>query len=159
MNFQRPLLAFTLVLLCSEWGFAAAFTKPKILSPSVEAKWIANVKHHRTKDGRTVEDILAYAEKMRPRKFKAGKFDVAYNGATGAADTVAIGYWIGLKRSPDDAFVDLGYPMSPTGQVMAVPPEEVLTTALENGRDTFLRAVDDAYRMDCLSDPDGSPTC
>ncbi|KVC70841.1 hypothetical protein WI75_26245 [Burkholderia ubonensis] len=159
MNLQRSLLAFTLVLLCSEWGFAAALTKAKILSPSVEAKWIANVKHHRTKDGRTVEDVLAYAEKMRPRKFKAGKFDVAYNGATGTADTVAIAYWIGLKRSPDDAFVDLGYHMSSSGQVMAVPPEEVFTTALENGRDTFLRAVDDAYRMDCMSDPDGSPTC
>ncbi|KVZ78623.1 hypothetical protein WL24_22410 [Burkholderia ubonensis] len=159
MNLQRPLLAFTLVLLCSEWGFAAALTKAKILPPSVEAKWIANVKHHRTKDGRTVEDVLAYVEKMRPRKFKAGKFDVAYNGATGTADTVAIGYWIGLKRSPDDAFMDLSYHMSPTGQVMAVPPEEVFTTALENGRDTFLRAVDDAYRMDCLSDPDRSPTC
>lgn len=159
MNLQRPLLTLTLVLLCSEWCFAAAFTKPKILRPAIEAKWIANVKHHRTKDGRTVEEVLAYAAKMRPRKFKVGKFDVAYNGATGTANTVAIGYWIGLKRSPDDAFVDLGYHMSSSGQVMAVPPEEVFTTALENGRDTFLRAVDDAYRMECMSDPDGSQTC
>jgi len=81
------------------------------------------------------------------------------DGGTGAADTVAIGYWIGVKRLSDDAFVDLGYHMSPDGEVMAVPSEEVTSTALEGGRDTFLRAVDQTYRITCRPDPDDSAFC
>ncbi|AOI84389.1 hypothetical protein WI67_17705 [Burkholderia cepacia] len=103
--------------------------------------------------------MLSYAEKMRPRIFKAGRFEVGYNGATGVASSVSIGYWIGTKRAPDDAFVDLGYSMSPDGRVMPVPPDAHTATALENGRKAFLRAVDDAYRDACLSDPDHPPAC
>jgi hypothetical protein len=50
--------------------------------------------------------------------------------------------------------VDLGYPISPTGQVLPVPANEALTTALEGGRDAFLRAIDEAYRNECTSEPD-----
>ncbi|RQT87243.1 hypothetical protein DF041_29220 [Burkholderia cepacia] len=103
--------------------------------------------------------MLSYAEKMRPRIFKAGRFEVGYNGATGVAGSVSIGYWIGTKRAPDDAFVDLGYSMSPDGRVMPVSPNAHTATALENGRKAFLRAVDDAYRDTCLSDPDHPPAC
>ncbi|MGY6127021.1 hypothetical protein ACW9YV_16475 (plasmid) [Paraburkholderia strydomiana] len=117
------------------------------------------VKHHRTKDGATVAEVLAFAEKMRPRRFKAGQFDVAYNGATGTSETVTIGYWIGAKRSPDDAFADPGYHISSAGKVMPMPPEKVFTTALEKGRDAFLQAVDETYQMTCVPDLHGSPAC
>jgi len=85
------------------------------------------------------------AQKMRPREFKAGRFEIAYNGATGAAESVAIAYWIGSKRLPDDAFADLGYRMSPDGKVLATPSEQATSAALESGRATFLRAIDETY--------------
>lgn len=154
-----PIASVFLALLCAHWTTASAFSKPKVLPAAVEAKWIQAVKQHRTKDGATVSEVLAYAEKMRPRAFKAGRFDVGYNGATGVADTVAIAYWIGAKRSPDDAFVDLGYPMSPDGKVLAPLSAEETSAALEAGRDAFLRAVDETYRATCRPDPDDAPSC
>lgn len=148
-----------LALLCTHWATASALPKLKVLPAAVEAKWIQAVKQHRTKDGATVSDVLAYAEKMRPHKFKAGRFDVGYNGATGAPVSVGIGYWIGAKRLPDDAFVDLGYPMSADGRVMTPPSEEATSAALEGGRETFLRAVDETYRETCRPDPNDAPSC
>jgi hypothetical protein len=150
--------SIALVLFGTNLAVAATYPKLKVLPSAMEAKWIQSVKHHRTKDGSTVSEVLAYAERMRPRKFKAGRFEVGYNGATGSAETVGIGYWIGAKRSPDDAFVDLGYHMSSAGQVMPVPNDEAFASALEGGRDTFLRAVDETYRETCAPDPN-APTC
>ncbi|PCE29899.1 hypothetical protein BZL54_24120 [Burkholderia ubonensis subsp. mesacidophila] len=138
---------------------ASASPKPKALPAPVESKWIQAVKQHRTKDGATVSDVLAYAEKMRPEKFKVGRFDIGYNGATGAAQSVTITYWIGTLRSSDDAFVDLGYAMSPDGRVMPVPSAEHLAVALEGGRKAFLRAVDKTYLEVCQADPDHEPSC
>ncbi|WP_431824101.1 hypothetical protein [Burkholderia sp. F1] len=147
------------VLLLGHGGMASAFSKPKVLPASVEAKWIQTVKQHRTKDGATVSEVLAYAEKMRPDKFKADRFDIGYNGASGAADAVTIRYWVGNQRSTDDAFVDLGYPMSADGHVMPVPSEKHLAVALEGGRKAFLRAVDSTYLEVCRADPDHEPSC
>lgn len=127
-----------------------ATPKLKILPAATEANWIQTAKQHWTKDGATVAEVLAYAEKTRPRVFKAGPIEVGYNGASGVADAVTIGYWIGTKRTPDDAFIDLNYAMSPDGRVMPVSPDAQTTTALENGRLAFLRAVDDAYQDTCL---------
>jgi len=158
MNKRLLAGSIALTLLTGSFTAAATYANPRILPNAVEAKWIQTVKNHRTKDGSTVSDVLAYAQLMRPRKFKAGRFDVGYNGATGRPETVAIAYWIGAKRSPDDAFVDLGYRMSPAGQVLSVPTDEAFTRALESGRDAFLRAVDDAYRETCASGPD-RPVC
>ncbi|MDN7877214.1 hypothetical protein [Burkholderia aenigmatica] len=152
---------YVVAAACLGGNGSAIFAAPtsKGLPAATEDNWIQAVKRHRTKDGATVAEVLAYAEKMRPRIFKAGRFDVGYNGATGAASSVSIGYWIGSKRAPDDAFVDLGYSMSPDGRVMPVSRDEHTATALENGRKAFLRAVDDAYRDTCLSDPDHPPAC
>lgn len=145
--------------LCGSGRAICASPKVKALPAATEANWIQAVRQHRTKDGATVAEVLSYAEKMRPRIFKAGRFEVGYNGATGVASSVSIGYWIGTKRAPDDAFVDLGYSISPDGRVMPVPPDAHTATALENGRKAFLRAVDDAYRDTCVSDPDHPPAC
>lgn len=154
---RRTLTSIIAIMLsASSLITVQAYAKPKVLSSVVEAKWIQAVKNHRTRDGATVSEVLAYAQKMRPRQFRAGSFDVGYNGATGQAETVAIAYWIGAKRAPEDAYVDLCYPMSSNGQLLPVPADEALATALEGGRDAFLRAIDEAYRNDCISDPDGS---
>jgi hypothetical protein len=96
---------------------------------------------------------------MRPTRFKTGDFEVAYSGATGRADTIAIGYWLGVRRAAGDAYVDLGYSMTPQGAIRPVPSDEVMTTALEGGRDSFLRAVDAAYISECHPDPDDLPDC
>lgn len=157
MRATSGLIAATLMLALST-AFAQG-AKPKALSPAVEAKWISTVKHHKTHDGATVAEVLAYAAKLRPGKFKVGEIGVGYNGATGEPDTVYIGYWIGAKRLPDDAFADLGYAMTRDGQVKPVPSEKAMTTALEGGRDSFLQAVDDAYTADCRPDPDDQPSC
>lgn len=145
--------------LCGSGSTLFAAPKLKILPAATEAGWIQSVKRHRTKDGATVAEVLAYAEKMRPRVFKVERIEVGYNGVTGIADAVTIGYWIGSKRAPDDVFVDLGYSMSPDGHVMPVSPDEHTATALESGRNAFLRAVDDTYRDTCRSDPDHPPAC
>jgi hypothetical protein len=111
---QSSIISVALVLCFGTWVGASAFPELKALPAAVEARWIQTVKQHRTKDGAAVSEVLAYAEKMRPREFKGAGFDAGYNGVTGSAETVTIGYWIGAKRSPDDAFVDLGYHMSPS---------------------------------------------
>ncbi|BCZ85528.1 hypothetical protein PTKU64_92030 (plasmid) [Paraburkholderia terrae] len=155
-------LSATAVGLALLWSHSTpmwAFPKPKVLAPAVEAKWIESVKTHRTKDGATVAEVLAFAQKMRPREFKAGRFDVGYNGATGAAESVAIEYWIGSKRLPDDAFADLGYHMSPDGKVLATPSEEATSAALEGGRAAFLRAIDETYHETCRPDQAEAPLC
>lgn len=145
--------------LCASGNTLFAAPKLKILPAAQEVAWVQAVKRHRTKDGATVAEVLAYAEKMRPRAFKVERIEVGYNGATGIADAVTIGYWIGSKRTPDDVYVDLGYSMSPDGRVMPVPPNQPTATALESGRNAFLRAVDDTYRDTCRSDPDYPPAC
>lgn len=157
MRVTVGITAATLMLVLTT--AVAQTIKPKALSPAAEAKWVSTIKHHKTRDGATVDQVLAYAAKMRPAKFKVSEIGVGYNGATGEPDTVYIGYWIGAKRLPDDAYADLGYAMTRDGQVKSVPSAEVMTTALEGGRDTFLQAVDNAYTMDCHPDPDEEPSC
>lgn len=142
-------------------GSLSALDRPKLklLSKTAEAQWIAKVKHHKTHDGATVAEVLAYAEKMRPKQFKTGEIGVGYGGATGEPSGVYIGYWLGAKRLDGDSYVDLGYEMTPDGQIKPVSNDEVMTTALEGGRTAFLHAVDDAYTLNCHPDPDEQPDC
>lgn len=153
------MVAVSLCAAFASLGTVSAAPKLKVLPAAVESSWIKTVKLHRTKDGSTVADVLAYAQKMRPTKFKAASFDVGYNGDTGVADSVSIGYWIGAKRAPDDVFVDLGYHMSPSGAVLPVPRDEESARALEGGREAFVRMIDETYRNACHPDPDEDPTC
>jgi hypothetical protein len=138
---------------------AQAWPKPKVLPPATEAAWINAVKRHKTRDGATVAEVLAYAEKMRPERFKAGAIEIGYSGANGIASAVTIGYWIGAKRLPDDSFVDLGYDMNPDGTFKLVTPDETTLVALDGGRDSFLKAMDEAYQDICQPDADEPPTC
>lgn len=159
MSRMYPRTIAMLVIFASLNLSAEDRPKLKVLPKAIEAQWIDTVKHHRTQDGATVAEVLAYVQKMRPSEFKTGSFDVGYNGADGEASGVYIGYWLGAKRLPGDSYVDLGYDMTPDGQVKPVSSDEVMTTALEGGRDRFLQAVDEAYTLDCHPDPDEKPDC
>lgn len=160
MRSLASILLFGALALCSTAPALAQDHAPiRALSKADDARWISTVRTHRTQDGSTVAEVLAYVERMRPRRFKAGSFEVAYNGATGMADTVAIGYWLGARRAPGDSYVDLGYDLTPAGAIRSVAADEVMTTALEAGRQAFLRAVDEAYRRDCHPDPRDLPDC
>ena len=153
------LLLGALALCCNAPALAQDHAPIRALSKADDARWISTVRTHRTQDGSTVAEVVAYVERMRPRRFKAGSFEVGYNGATGMAESVAIGYWLGARRAPGDSYVDLGYEMTPAGAIQPVAVDEVMTTALEDGRQAFLRAVDEAYRRDCHLDPRDPPEC
>lgn len=150
---------FTILSVTASSLSAQDHPKLKLLSKAAETNWINAVKHHRTQDGSTVAEVLAYAQKMRPKEFKVGSFDIGYSGADGEPSSVAIGYWLGVRRLADDSYADLGYNMSRDGQIEPVRNEEIMTTALEGGRDQFIHAVDDAYAANCQPSPHEKPTC
>jgi hypothetical protein len=159
---MRHLIAITTasLLLAISVPVLDAQDRPKInaLPPAVEAQWVKNVKNHKTQDGATVWEVMTYVQKMRPKEFKIGTFEVCYD-YTGKPVTVCIGYWIGAKRLDGDSFVDLGYDMTPDGKVKPVPSNEQTATALEGGRDTFLQYIDEDYKDTCHPDPDEQPDC
>lgn len=133
-------------------AMAGDLAKPKLLSHAEASRWIAAAREHRTAEGTTVAQVLAFAERMRPKEFKVGAMEEAYNGATGEPDSVLIGYWLGAKRLPGDEFGNLGYDVSvsPGGKISLKPIAWPLQTALEAGRDAFLRAIDGEYRDECI---------
>lgn len=130
--------------------------KAKELSPAAEKKWIEAVKQRKTADGATVWQVLQFAEKMRPNKFKVGSIDVGYNGESGDPEAVDIGYWIGLKRLDDNSYVDLGYEIKMDGEIISViPPKNEYTTdtatnAMEMGRESFITYLDRMYKLTCI---------
>ncbi|WP_211475050.1 hypothetical protein [Collimonas humicola] len=154
-----------LLCFCSLFVSAVVFSadgwKPtQVLKPVDEAKWIANVKNHRTSDGSSVREVLAYVEKMRRSQFKVEKFDIGYNGATGKPDFVSISYWIGKNRKDGDQFVDLGYPMTKEGVIATLDlKDQPMLSALEKGRDAFLREVDAFYAENCLQPGSAEKSC
>jgi hypothetical protein len=138
--------------------------KPKLLTPAVAAVWVQAVNGHTTADGSTVAQVLAYAHAKRPGKFAyralTGEDDIGYNGATGEPDGVSLMYWIGSKRSPDDSYVDIGYSMTPQGQVIApTVSDKPAILALEGGRQSFVKWVDEAYEQDCRDLQTNKFTC
>jgi hypothetical protein len=133
--------------------------KLKLLPKAIENQWINAVKHHKTNDGATVAEVLVYAEKMRAKEFKVGDIGVSYGGATGEPSGVYIGYWLGNKRLQGDSYVDLGYEMTLDGRIKPVEQDDVMTSALERGRIPFLKAIDDAYTLNCRPDPAEKPDC
>lgn len=130
--------------------------KAKELSQADEKKWIESVKQRETADGATVWEVLQYAEKMRPKKFKAGAIEIGYDGGSGNPDGVGIGYWIGMKRLEGDSFTDLWYDIkTEKDKVKAVPRQnkctsEIIINALELCRDDFLIYIDKMYIESCV---------
>jgi hypothetical protein len=130
-----------------------------ILATEQEKRWIQAVRNRKTADGATVQQVLEYAEKMRPREFKVGKIEVGYNCETGNPSYVGIGFWIGMKRLPDDVFIGLGYDVSTSDPEikLSVPKNPMpsvlsITEALDRGRDSFLSYIDDDYESNCVDE-------
>ncbi|MBI3229878.1 MAG: hypothetical protein HYZ45_06780 [Burkholderiales bacterium] len=158
-KFQKTALFVGWVAIACSSTAAQQGWKPKLLSRADEARWIQTIKMHKASDGATVAEVLSYVEHMRPRQFKVSEISIGYNGATGEPDTVSISYWIGRKRSADDAFVDLGYNMTRDGKIKAVSEEATTLKALEQGRESFLREIDSICKMTCHSEPNEKPRC
>lgn len=146
------MVAFSSTAAPKEW-------KPKLLSRTDDAKWLQTIKMHKTADGATVTEVLSYVERMRPRQFKVSEISIGYNGATGEASSISIGYWIGKKRKADDAFVDLGYEMTREGKIKPSSQESSTLKALEGGRESFLREIDSIYSMTCRPELNEKPSC
>jgi hypothetical protein len=154
-------ICIALTVFCSVAAASAALVgaeiaKPKVLPPGEEARWIEAVKHHPTLDGATVLQVLQYAQKMRPEKFKFEFSGVGYDGASGEPDSVGVNYWIGAKRLRDDSFVDLAYGVERVGQNLKVSEpnsanlRDTTVHALESGRDSFLLYIDKMYNETCI---------
>jgi hypothetical protein len=136
------------------------FAKPKTLPAAEEQRWVETVKSHKTDDGATVLEVLQFVAQMRPREFKFGEIEVGYNGATGEPDAVVIGYWIGLKRLPDDQIVNLGYDVHRRASGFDIKPIGwPISIALEHGRDAFLDAVGEEYEFLCVEPDARRKTC
>ncbi|MDN7465752.1 hypothetical protein [Burkholderia gladioli] len=138
--------------------------KAKELSSDMAIAWVRAVDSRKTEDGSTVSQVLAYVQAKRPSRFKyralTGGDDIGYSGATGEPSSVSITYWIGSKRGEGDSYVDLGYDMTPQGQV--IDPSMKTTPAilaLEGGKQSFLKWLDNAYDEDCRDMETHKLTC
>ncbi|WP_186075048.1 hypothetical protein [Burkholderia gladioli] len=138
--------------------------KAKELSSDMAAAWARAVDSRKTGDGSTVSQVLAYVQTKRPSRFKyrplAGGDDIGYSGATGEPSSVSITYWIGSKRGEGDSYVDLGYDMTPQGQVISPSGKTTpAILALEGGKQSFLKWIDNAYDEDCQDMETHELTC
>jgi len=152
-------IRLVMCFLCLLWPvavWAASPAKPKLLSTLEEKRWVDAVKNHPTFDGATVLQVLQYAEKLRPSKFKIGSIDVGYGGGDGEPDGVGVGYWIGQKRLAGDSYIGLWYDIKREGASLKVTPakndmtDETIVKALEGGRDNFLLYIDKTYEETCI---------
>ncbi|MGI3902548.1 MAG: hypothetical protein ACRYGP_16530 [Janthinobacterium lividum] len=133
------------------------------LSPDREAAWVSAVQDLKTADGTTVMQSLRYAETLRPNTFKVGTFQSVYDGARGEPDGIAVDFWIGAKREPDDAFSFIFEVKEESGKVIVQPPTTAPTEAgaraVASGRDSLLRFIDEEYRDNCIDSSDGAKLC
>lgn len=166
MIFARSLLALVLIVASPSLSGAndRGRWKAEKLAPADQQAWIAALKAHRTRDGSTVLETLRFAEQMRPRAFKIGTFDVGYNGATGAADSVGVGYFIGLKRATTDEFSAYFRVRRADGKIslsLANNHSGIQTAAeaIESGRDGLLHFIDEEYKFNCLDGQSRRPLC
>lgn len=166
MNLARPLLALGLIVALTSPSHAEdqGRWKAEKMTPGEERAWISALKSHRTRDGSTVLEALRFAEQMRPKAFKVRTFDVGYNGATGAADSVGVGYFIGLKRTPGDQFSAFFLARRTDGKLsLSVAKNDsgiqTAAEAIESGRDGLLRFIDEEYELNCLDAQSRRPLC
>jgi hypothetical protein len=151
------LIAITLLSVNTN---AQTLAKPKALPAQEERKWVNAVKTHKTDDGASVLEVLQFVQHMRPREFKFGAIEVGYNGATGLPDVVGVDYWLGSKRLPGDAYVNLGFDVRKTESSFDIKPVGwPFSLALQKGRDAFLAAVDEEYEGECIDPETKRHTC
>lgn len=124
---------------------------PHLLSQDESRAWISAVSSHRTDDGATVQQVLDYTQKLRPSEFKFGKYEIIYDQVTGNPQYVAVEWWIGLMRLPDDLAVNAFYRVKKvSGHLKAFPAGNMGDIALERGRYQFLGWIDDIYDAICV---------
>lgn len=155
-----------LVLLIASPVFAEDVKPAKAheLSPAAEAAWIEAVQNFQTDDGTTILQALRYAERLRPSKFKFGKFEAGYNGASGEPEAIAIDFWIGAKREEGDAFSLLFEINRNGGGILVNRPSKTPygpsgEEAVVLGRDSLLRFIDDMYIQYCVDSNTGAKLC
>lgn len=130
--------------------------KAQELPAAEERRWIEAVKNRPTADGATVAQVVAYVQTLRPVRFKVSGYTVLFD-SNGKPSSVAIQYWIGAKRLEGDAYSDLSYEVrsSDTGLTLVrddKDPSFRFSTlhAVEQGRDAFIRYIDDLYEQTCV---------
>jgi len=162
----RSLLILGLIIAVPSFSGAEDRSRWKAekLAPIEQRQWIAALKAHRTRDGSTVLEALRFVEQMRPRAFKIGAFDIGYNGASGLADSVGVGYYIGLKRAPVDEFSAYFLVRRADGKISLSLVNndsgfQTAAEAIEGGRDGLLRFVDEEYGRHCLDAQTRQPIC
>jgi hypothetical protein len=144
---------------------APAAVKEQPLSAKDEKALIHAAENQVTPDGATVLQVIQHAEKMRPKEFKAGPFEILYT-SEGKPTSVGVCYWIGSKRLEGDKYCDISFSFSPDhksfkpeiGSVSKELQQETAVVKLLQGRDVFLKAVDDFYTEACVG-PDKKKTC
>jgi len=121
------------------------------LPPAEEKRLTDMAKSRRAGDGAAIAEVLQYAEQHRPDKFKVATIDVDYaRDSTPTAVTVC--YWIGNKRLDGDLDCkSIGWDIS-ADKAGLKPYAVAATQALEGGRDSFLRSVDQMYAKSCGAD-------
>ena len=165
MTLMRLVLAASALLFAA--GPAAADegqpTRAHELAPAREAAWIAAVQNLKTDDGTTVLQALRSAEELRPSEFKFGDFGAGYDGASGEPEGVAIDFWIGAKREPDESFGILFDVKDQDGEVTVARPKSrnggTAAEAIVSGRDELLRFIDRLYRENCTDPDTGGKRC
>lgn len=144
------------------------FASPAISDPAVHPlrgheaqKWIAAAKSQKIGDGATILQALRNAERLRPSKFRFGKFAVGYNGEDGKPDAVMVETWIGARRLPDDANTIM-IPVKQTGdklQVKIPRASGLFLDGLRKGQDALLTAIDEQYQDVCVENKTHAKLC
>jgi hypothetical protein len=138
---------------------AALCFKAQQPTPTEAARIIRMAESRKVADGASTKEVLRYAEKLRPKIFKlAGDFDFGYD-SEGRLSTVGVCYWIGSKRSKDDAYCDISWDISKdrklispsTGSLNGEAAASLTVMRLEAGRDAFLQNIDMFYESTCIN--------
>lgn len=147
------------VVLCAGPAIADPAVHP-LRAPEAR-KWIAAAKLQKIGDGATILQALKNAERLRPHKFKFGKFAVGYNGEDGKPDAVMVETWIGSKRLPDDANTIM-IPIKRAGdklQVKIPHASGLFLDGLRKGQDALLTAIDEQYQDVCVENRTHAKLC
>lgn len=127
--------------------------------PKAQQRLIQTIQQRPTEDGATVAEVLAYAERERPDRFKVSQLQVQYDAAGREPEAITIAYWIGQNRKMNDSYVDLSYTLNAKGQVQPVPRSALTLRALESGKASFVQQVDAIYAMACKPFPESKARC
>jgi hypothetical protein len=139
--------------------------KQQPFSPAEEKRIVQAAKAQVTADGATVLQVLQHAAKMRPNEFKLASVEMMYSEV--GQPSVGVCYWMGSKRLPGDQYCDIGYTISADHKTLSpefgdAPSEvraQMTVTAVMQGRDAFLKSVDEHYETDCIDYYTKNKTC